>query len=301
MTLEDSNRAEVGNQTPGQTPPIIPFEQKCNYCGRPLDPQSSTCTGCSAPRIPPIIESLNPVIVEKPPLNARNATLILGTFLAGQFGIAAVVGFIYGFGQAITGRGDAISHFESNPSFLAPATFFGFIGGGIAMIWLSRSLLKGALADVTELGAAWVLGRRQDIFKGLAIGITVAFFYVIPGTAFRPQIDENSVGPLARMAMAGGLPQLAWFTMALLLAPPLEEMLFRGVVYGGYRRSLGPVRAAWLTTAIFALLHITEAIHYPPALIAIAGMALLALRMRLRSAAIGPAVALHFGYNFSRS
>lgn len=274
------------------------MEQKCSYCGRPLDPQNSTCTGCSAPRIPPIIESFNAVHIEKPALNARNATLILGAFLAGQFGIAAVVGFFYGFGQAIAGHGDAISHWESSPFFLAPATLFGFIGGGIAMILLSRGLLKEALADVTEVGAAWVLGRRTEIFKGLAIGIGVAFFYVIPGTVFRPQVDENSVGPLARMAMTPGLPQIAWFTMALLLAPPLEEMLFRGVVYGGYRRSLGPVRAAWLTTAVFALLHITEAIHYPPALIAIAGMALLALRMRLRSAAIGPAIALHFGYNF---
>jgi membrane protease YdiL (CAAX protease family) len=84
---------------------------------------------------------------------------------------------------------------------------------------------------------------------------------------------------------------------ALFLAPPLEEMLFRGVMYGGYRQSLGPTRSAWLTTTIFALLHVTEVIHFFPALLAIVGMALLALRMRLRYSAIGPAVAVHFGYN----
>ena len=30
-------------------------------------------------------------------MNARNATLILGAFLAGQFCFAAIVGFVYGF------------------------------------------------------------------------------------------------------------------------------------------------------------------------------------------------------------
>jgi uncharacterized protein len=86
--------------------------------------------------------------------------------------------------------------------------------------------------------------------------------------------------------------------MALLLAPPVEEMLFRGVLYGGYRKSLGATGATWLTTSIFALMHIGEVIYFLPALLVIAGVALLALRMRLRHSAIGPAVAVHFGYNF---
>ena len=45
------------------------------------------------------------------------------------------------------------------------------------------------------------------------------------------------------------------------------------------------------------MLHVTEVIHFFPALLAIVAMALLALRMRLRYSAIGPAVAVHFGYN----
>jgi len=283
----------------GPTPPQIPSEQKCHYCGRSLDPQSASCAGCGTSRIPPIIESFSPAANEKPALNARNATLILAAFLAGQFCVAAIVGFVYGFGEAIKGAsGGASSHVEMSRSFLVPATLFGFVGGGIAMIWLSRSLLKEALVDATELGAAWVIGRGRDIAKGLAIGVIIAIFFIIPATILRPQTDEDSLGPLARMAITPGLPQIAWLVMALLLAPPLEEMLFRGVLYGGYRRSLGPTRAAWLTTSIFAMLHITEVIHYLPAIFAIAGMALLALRMRLRSAAIGPAIAVHFGYNF---
>jgi len=85
--------------------------------------------------------------------------------------------------------------------------------------------------------------------------------------------------------------------MALLVAPVVEELLFRGVVYGGYRSSYGPVRAALLTTTVFWLLHLTEMIYFWPSMIGVAGLAIAALWFRLRSAAIGPAVAVHFGYN----
>lgn len=279
--------------------PQIPTERKCNYCGRTLDPQSANCSGCGALRIPPIIESVSPRSNETRVLNARNATLILGAFLAGQFCFAAIVAFVYGFGEAISGAsGSASHHTEMTRALMPPAILFGFVGGGLAMIWLSYTLVKAALRDTSETGAAWVLGRRRDIAKGLVIGIFIALIFFVPGTVLRPQIDKDSLGPLTRMSITPGLSQIAWVIMALVLAPPLEELLFRGVLYGGYRKSLGPTRAAWLTTTIFTLLHITEAIHYLPALIAIASMALVALRMRLRSAAIGPAIAVHFGYNF---
>jgi membrane protease YdiL (CAAX protease family) len=153
------------------------------------------------------------------------------------------------------------------------------------------------LEDTSEVGAAWTVGNWKGILKGLGLGISVALLYLVAAIIIQPHGNEESVGPLTRMSMTKGLPQILWFLMALFLAPPLEEMLFRGVLYGGYRKSLGAARAAWLTTGIFALLHVTEVIYFPVALIAIISMALLALRMRLSHSAIGPAVAVHFGYN----
>ena len=73
--------------------------------------------------------------------------------------------------------------------------------------------------------------------------------------------------------------------------------MFRGILYGGYRKSLGAAAAAALTTFIFVLLHITELVHEPLATFAIGGLALLALWRRLCSNAIGPAIAVHVGYN----
>ena len=83
----------------------------------------------------------------------------------------------------------------------------------------------------------------------------------------------------------------------LLFSPLIEECLFRGILYGGYRRSFGPLWAAVLSTGIFWVLHISEMIHYWPAMVAIALLALVALSQRLKFGAIGPAVAVHLGYN----
>ena len=68
-------------------------------------------------------------------------------------------------------------------------------------------------------------------------------------------------------------------------------------MYAGFRNSYGPVPAAVLTTAIFWLMHIGEMIHFWPAMLGVAGFALLALWLRLRFKAIGPSVAAHIAYN----
>ncbi len=74
-------------------------------------------------------------------------------------------------------------------------------------------------------------------------------------------------------------------------------MLFRGLIYGGFRRSFGGVSAAVLCTSLFVLIHISEIKHYWPAAIGVTGMAVTMLWLRLRSSAIGPSIAAHVSYN----
>jgi hypothetical protein len=99
------------------------------------------------------------------------------------------------------------------------------------------------------------------------------------------------------MALTPGLPQGIWVLGGVLLAPLIEELFFRGVLYGGYRKSLGPVLAFVITTLIFMYAHLTEITHFLPAAAGLLGLACAALACRLRWKAIGPAVAVHVGYN----
>ena len=299
LTTGDSNFGGGEKPTTGETPPEIPAEQKCIYCGQALDPQSMSCPSCGTDRIPPIIENVTTSAgaPRASSLNARKATLILLAFLGAQFCFATLGGAIFAIAGGAHGISPSENISEFNKAFLAPAVMLGFIGGGLAMIWLSWALVQNALDDTSEVGAAWTVGSWKAIAKGLGLGASIALIYFLAAILIQPHGNEESVGPLTRMSLTKGLPQVLWIIMAVFLAPPLEEMLFRGVLYGGYRKSLGAARAAWLTTAIFALLHVAEVIHFPLALLAIIGMALLALRMRLRHSAIGPAIAVHLGYN----
>jgi membrane protease YdiL (CAAX protease family) len=178
-----------------------------------------------------------------------------------------------------------------------PATVLACIGGGVAMFLASRSRIRQQLSDTSPTGAAWVLGSFKDIAKGVGVGALTGCCYCALAMAIQRRDDGATLGPIATMAATPGLLQLLWLFLALVLAPLIEEPLFRGVLYGGYRNSFGPVRAAVLTTSIFLLLHITEMIHFLPSMLGVLGLAIAALWIRLRSSAIGPAVAVHFGYN----
>ena len=101
------------------------------------------------------------------------------------------------------------------------------------------------------------------------------------------------------MGFRPGMPQVAWIVGGLFLTPLVEEMMYRGVLYGGYRKSFGPVWAAVTTTLIFVALHFSYYIHFPSNVICIIVLALVMLWCRLHWNAIGPAVAVHFGFNFT--
>ena len=170
-----------------------------------------------------------------------------------------------------------------------------FSGTAIVLIAFALEL---PLKDGSPTGAAWVRGSWRNIAKGLSTGVLIAVLWTLLLLNFGHYSQNGeAIGPLTRMGITPGFSQIVWVLLALMFAPPIEELLFRGIVYGGYRKSFGPVIATTVTTVVFVLLHYTEFIHQPLAILSITSMALLALWWRLRSNAIGPAIAAHFGYN----
>ncbi|MCX6922175.1 MAG: CPBP family intramembrane metalloprotease [Verrucomicrobia bacterium] len=155
------------------------------------------------------------------------------------------------------------------------------VAAGAAMLLACRSLPREALTDRSPLGAAWSIGPTKEIAQGLGLGILAGLaISILSGHQARP----HAYGLIKTVA-------------AVALAPPVEEMLFRGLLYGGYRRSFGPVWATAVTTFLFCLPHATQMWQSGLAAIGITGMALAALWLRLHSASVGPAVAAHVGYN----
>ena len=83
----------------------------------------------------------------------------------------------------------------------------------------------------------------------------------------------------------------------MVFAPPIEELVFRGVLFGGLRSSWGAAWSGVVTTLLFVMLHGTEVVRFWPAVFGITAVAVATIWIRVRAGAIGPAVALHFAYN----
>ncbi len=280
--------------------------RKCDYCGLENAEPLLSCSRCGAELLPPICPPalLQPPAtlngpVPRPQLTAGWATLILLAFLGVQLVSGVLIGVFIGLGS-----GPGPDRF-ADPKFVArvsekaavPAILASVVGGGAAVALLAGLLLGTQVSDAGPEGAAWRVGPGRRLAEGLGIGLLAGFLYLVFAGLLAPSGAPEHLGPIARMAQTPGVPQVSWLLLALALAPVIEELLFRGILYGGYRHSFGPAWAAVVTTTIFVLLHLSEAIHFLPALLGITLLAVLALWFRLRSAAIGPAVAVHFGYN----
>jgi membrane protease YdiL (CAAX protease family) len=272
----------------------------CGYCGRENEGQAVFCTECGTSFVPPAVEpeSSAPAPAEKG-LTAGRATIILLVFFLGQI-IGAAVGGLLGVilsGADSRAVRDPQRLSQYTETIMGPAAFLAVIGGGIGMWLASLVLVPRGLADESPTGAAWIPGSSRQIAQGLGVGAVLGSVYILMALLLQEQASGASPGPLTRMAMTPGLSRVLWVVMALCLAPVIEELLFRGVLYGGYRKALGAPKAAVLTTSLFVLLHLGEMVHFWPSIVFVTGVASAALWLRLRWSAIGPAVAAHFGYN----
>ena len=283
--------------------------KSCSSCGLDNEDAAEICAQCGTALAgaaslgaPPVLLGA-PSLVEGAPsnriLNASSATLIFLVYFGAQV-LTGVVTAVIGFAVAAAGGANltgAEQHREITQRVVAMAALPAMVASGLAMLGMCLWRVRPALADTSPAGAAWVPGSLRGNVQGFGMGVVLACGYFGLSTLFPDGAEAASQGPLARMAVTPGLQQIVWSTVALLFAPLIEECLFRGVLYGGFRRSFGPIWAAVLSTLIFWSLHLSEIFQFWPAMLAILGLALLALWNRLRCAALGPAVAVHVGYN----
>ena len=168
-----------------------------------------------------------------------------------------------------------------------PAAVAGILLGALIVFRMTRGTLR-------SLGVS--RGRPRDLTASAALGLAMSLAYVFV-------LDRLSVeptrpwGPLVELASRPGWQRDLWSVIAIGIAPPIEEFLFRGVLFQGLASVWGPMISATAVTVLFSLFHLPETISYWPAIIAVAIMAVIAMTVRLRTGSLGPAVALHAAYN----
>jgi membrane protease YdiL (CAAX protease family) len=253
----------------------------CGYCGQENGAEEGFCGGCGTSLTVEAVEAVP--VAEQAVLTAGKATLI---FLGSAMVEAVVILICAG----LNGNWRLVG--TLSPAELTVSR----IMGGVAMVLLSWWLVGQHLQDASVTGAAWTVCDRQGIFKGLGMGVIAAWCGIGMTAVIHQHVPVHGANPTS-MAFSHGLSRLLWLVDMLCVAPITEELLFRGVLYGGYRRSFGPGLAAVVTTVVFVVLHGPQIAYFWPVAILLTGFAALQLWLRLRWASVGPPIATHFGFN----
>lgn len=233
------------------------------------------------------------------PLGAGAALAALGVYLGGQVLGTGVVATVYSAVWRVRGGDpdDAGAVAQLMRQMEGPVSLAGVAVGGLVVMALvaRRVRLPGGAAVREQVGLS--AGTARALAAGLGLGVVLAVLYNLAVGQLLPPEPDRTLGPVTRMASDPGPSRWLWTAAVLLLSPPVEELVFRGVLQAGFARAWGWWPAAALTTALFVGMHYLEFRTYLPAAGALLALSLLALAVRRRSGALGPAVAVHLGYN----
>lgn len=172
-----------------------------------------------------------------------------------------------------------------------------FVAGGIVFYGLTRSWAPQWLQDQRASGFGSVGLPVRHVVVAAACGLAITAAYLLVAKLVVPPTDISKFGPVAQMARRGGVTLAVIAFVALLLAPPFEEVMYRGLLLEGFRESWGFVPAALVVTVLFMLVHIFEISHYWPSAAAIFALAGATLAVRVRMRSIMAAIILHAAYN----
>ena len=225
-------------------------------------------------------------------LRRRDIVIALVAFLGAQALVWIIAGAI------VAGRigetGDRASLIRELVQLVPVALPGSLIVGGAALLIVLRGWKKrlGVDAWMTILGLSW--GRSRQMLNGILSGVGLALF-ILPLfslVANRPEPPDL----ITQLALSSNATLRAWLISAVLLAPPIEELMFRGALFGGLATTWNVRGAAVVSGATFWVMHGPEFVHWPAA-VAIALLTALATWLRVRSGSLWPSVAAHFGYN----
>jgi membrane protease YdiL (CAAX protease family) len=226
-------------------------------------------------------------------LRRRDVVIAFVAYVGIQILVWAVAGVLATSRSRSQGTADLIQALSRVVPVALPASL---LAAGLMLLvvlgrWRKR-LGSAALARI--LGLSWGEGSR--LRKAALTGVALALISLpLMGlVVHRPEPPDV----ITQLTSSSKSALWAWIISAVLLAPPIEELMFRGALFGGLGETWGLRAGATISAVTFWLMHGPEFVHWPAAL-AIGVLTIIATRLRLNSGALGPSIALHFGYNLT--
>jgi membrane protease YdiL (CAAX protease family) len=228
---------------------------------------------------------------------AAHALLLLLEYLAAQYigSLAAALGYHVYVGAL---HGGAVAWASSRPMVIAWGAIIGVPLGVLVVVLQVRYWARPLLADGSARGIGWTgPAKRGWLPTGIATGLVLAALMLLVMARLSPPDPGALNGPLAQLARGALFTRLVLLVLAVLVAPLIEEFLFRGAMFAGIARSWGTAWAIALTTLAFVAVHLPDKLHYWPGLVAVGIVALANCALRLRYRSIVPTMAAHLAYN----
>lgn len=127
----------------------------------------------------------------------------------------------------------------------------GFISAGIIVYLLMRLYYWRS----KTAGVPAIL-RGTSIASSLRIAAPAALLATACGLAYLSAVRHSDLAPLLGKGLVTSAEARYWLIGLSVLAAPLsEEFLFRGLIFGGLRRSMAVLPSAIVSAAIFAVVH----------------------------------------------
>jgi membrane protease YdiL (CAAX protease family) len=146
------------------------------------------------------------------------------------------------------------------------------------------------------LGLDWCPSLRSR--RGLllvACGFAAPLFLACG--AWLERYLPNAKTDLDRILAQGPLIRMAIACVAALSAPLVEEVVYRGVVFGGLQRSVGMPLTVGLVTLLFFIVHVPQYWGGWAGLTMLALLSLTLTALRAATGSILPSIVLHYAFN----
>jgi membrane protease YdiL (CAAX protease family) len=239
------------------------------------------------PAAPPPPPRLNPR-AENPVWNLWDVLLITGVSVAAlivaQIVVLIVAYFLPQFHHA------SIPTLAKNTLLLVPAQVLGYLLIVGFMAFLLWTKYRSGFARAIRWNAPPARTAAAALFAGGGLGLVSLVFssLVQKWVPKSLPIDEMFQSTASAYMLAA---------FAVLVAPVVEEIFFRGFLYPALARKTGPVVAIALTAVAFALIHEGQLAHawLPLLWLSVVGAVLTTVRAATKS--VATTVLIHMGYN----
>jgi membrane protease YdiL (CAAX protease family) len=173
----------------------------------------------------------------------------------------------------------------------------GYLTSALWSLWYIGRLGPARLRDGAATGIAWRRAEGAAYFTAMLFAALIIVMVVVLVHVFPPNMAAVRNMPSAKVFGAPGWPAAILVLLAVFLAPPVEEYVFRGGVFAALASRVSPLWAGVITTAVFMAVHAPEKIYYPAGFIDVGLMAAAAAWMRVKFGSIRPGILLHVLYN----